>query len=102
MEMRIEASRLLAYQAAWLKDRGRNASKEAAAAKLFATETASYVTDQVTRIFGSYGIAEEYAAERLYRDARFLLYGGGTSEILTTLIARECLEGEGKKVGSGL
>lgn len=102
MEMRIEASRLLAYQAAWLKDRGHKASKEAAAAKLFATETASYVTDQVTRIFGSYGIAEEYAAERLYRDARFLLYGGGTSEILTTLIARECLEGEGKKVGSGL
>ncbi|MEI6153617.1 MAG: acyl-CoA dehydrogenase family protein [Deltaproteobacteria bacterium] len=93
MEMRIKSTWLLTYHAAWLKDHGMPAKKEAAMAKLYSTETASYVVDQVTRIHGAYGIAEEYRVERLYRDARFLLYGGGTSEILKTIIAKECLKG---------
>jgi len=93
MEMRIKSTWLLTYHAAWLKDHGMPAKKEAAMAKLYSTETASYVVDQVTRIHGAYGIAEEYHVERLYRDARFLLYGGGTSEILKTIIAKECLKG---------
>jgi alkylation response protein AidB-like acyl-CoA dehydrogenase len=93
MEMRIKNTWLLTYYAAWLKDRGMPVKKEAAMAKLYSTETAAYVVDQVTRIYGAYGIAEEYQVERLYRDARFLLYGGGTSEILKTYIARECLKG---------
>jgi len=50
------------------------------------------VVDQVTRIYGSYGIANEYPVERYFRDARFLLFGGGTSEILKTVIARESLK----------
>lgn len=69
-------------------------------AKLWATETAAFVVDQVTRIFGAYGIAEEYPAERFFRDARFLLYGGGTSEILKTLISRESLNERGKGTGA--
>lgn len=92
MEMRIKSSWLLTYYAAWLKDKGLAAKKEAAIAKLYSTETASYVVDEVTRIYGAYGIAEEYPVERYFRDARFLLYGGGTSEILKTIIAGECLK----------
>jgi alkylation response protein AidB-like acyl-CoA dehydrogenase len=92
MEMRIKSSWLLTYYAAWLKDKGLAAKKEAATAKLYSTETANYVVDEVTRIYGAYGIAEEYPAERYFRDARFLLSGGGTSEILKTTIAKECLK----------
>ena len=47
--------------------------------------------DEVTRIHGAYGLAEEYPAQRYFRDARFLLFGGGTSEILKTVIAKETL-----------
>jgi len=92
MEMRIKSSWLLTYYAAWLKDKGLAAKKEAATAKLYSTETAGYVVDEVTRIYGAYGVAEEYPAERYFRDARFLLSGGGTSEILKTTIAKECLK----------
>jgi len=92
METRIRSASLLTYYAAWLKDNGKQAKKEAAMAKLYSTETASFVVDQATRIYGSYGIAHEYPVERYFRDARFLLFGGGTSEILKTLIARECLK----------
>lgn len=92
MEIRIKSSWLLTYYAAWLKDKGLAAKKEAATAKLYSTETASYVVDEVTRIYGAYGIAEEYPVERYFRDARFLLSGGGTSELLKTIIAKECLK----------
>lgn len=100
MALRIETADLLTYHAATLKHGGREAKKEAAMAKLWATETAAFVVDQVTRIFGAYGIAEEYPAERFFRDARFLLYGGGTSEILKTLISRESLNERGKGTGA--
>lgn len=92
MEMRIKASEFLTYYAAWLKDSGASTGKEAAMAKLYSTETACFVVDEVTRIHGAYGIAEEYPAQRYFRDARFLLFGGGTSEILKTLIARDTLK----------
>ena len=92
MEMRIKASEFLTYYAAWLKDSGAPTGKEAAMAKLYSTETACFVVDEVTRIHGAYGIAEEYPAQRYFRDARFLLFGGGTSEILKTLIARDTLK----------
>ena len=58
-------------------------------AKYFATEVANALADQATRIFGSYGFAMEYEAQRYLRDARFLLYGAGTSEILLSLIAKQ-------------
>jgi alkylation response protein AidB-like acyl-CoA dehydrogenase len=89
MGARLEAARALVYRAAWDIDEGRRDNKLASMTKLFATETANFITDECTRIFGSYGFAMEYDAQRFYRDARFLLYGGGTSEILRTVIARE-------------
>ena len=92
MEMRIRASEFLTYYAAWLKDTGVSMGKEAAMAKLYSTESACFVVDEVTRIHGAYGLAEEYPAQRFFRDARFLLFGGGTSEILKTIIARDTLK----------
>ncbi len=89
MGTQIEAARGLVYRAAWQIDRGQPDLKLASMAKLFATEIANQVADDCTRIFGSYGLAMEYEAQRYFRDARFLLYGGGTSEILRGVIAKE-------------
>lgn len=85
----IEASAQLVYRAAWLCDAGRPHHKEAAMAKLFASETAASVCDHAARIFASYGYAMEYPAQRYLRDVRFTLIGGGTSEILKLVIAKE-------------
>lgn len=89
MGTHLEAARGLVYQAAWQIERGQPDMKLASMAKLFATEMANQAADDCTRIFGSYGLASEYAAQRYFRDARFLLYGGGTSEILRGIIAKE-------------
>jgi alkylation response protein AidB-like acyl-CoA dehydrogenase len=85
----LEAARLLVYHAAWLIDQKESCMKEASMAKLFASEMANRVVDEATRIHGAYGIAEEFPIQRFFRDARFLLYGGGTSEILQLIIGRE-------------
>jgi alkylation response protein AidB-like acyl-CoA dehydrogenase len=85
----LEAARLLVYYAAWLIDQKRSCTKEASMAKLFASEMANRVVDEATRIYGAYGIADEFPIQRFFRDARFLLYGGGTSEILQLIIGRE-------------
>jgi alkylation response protein AidB-like acyl-CoA dehydrogenase len=89
MGTRLEAADALVYRAARDIDAGHRDDKLASMAKLFATEVANFIADECTRIYGSYGFAMEYDAQRYYRDARFLLYGGGTSEILRTNIARE-------------
>ena len=89
MATELEAARWLVYRAAWEAGQGQPDVKLGAMAKYFATEMAQKLADQATRIFGSYGYAMEYEAQRYYRDARFLLYGAGTSEILLTLIARQ-------------
>jgi len=83
------ASAQLVYHAARLSDEGKLGKREAAMAKLFATERIIDICDKATRIFGSYGFAMEYPVQRYFRDIRFTLYGGGTSEILKMLIARE-------------
>ncbi len=85
----LHAAALVTYQAAAALDRGRPITREAAMAKLVASETAVRVTDEAARIFASYGLAMEYPVQRYFRDARFLLPGGGTSEILRLLIARD-------------
>ena len=87
----IELSRLIVYYAAWLIDNGKRCTKEAAIAKLFATEAANHAADEASRIFASYGFAMEYPIQRHFRDARFLLLGGGTSEILRNIIAGEVI-----------
>ena len=85
----LHAATLVTYQAAGAIDAGRTVTREAAMAKLFASETAVRLTDEAARIFASYGLAMEYPAQRYFRDARFLLPGGGTSEILRLVIGRD-------------
>jgi alkylation response protein AidB-like acyl-CoA dehydrogenase len=85
----IHAAALMTYQAAGRLDAGRPVGREAAMTKLIASETAVKITDEAARIFASYGLAMEYPVQRYFRDARFLLPGGGTSEILRLVIGRE-------------
>jgi alkylation response protein AidB-like acyl-CoA dehydrogenase len=85
----LQAAGLMTYQAAARLDAGRPIGREAAMAKLFASETAVRVTDEAARVLASYGLAMEYPVQRYFRDARFLLPGGGTSEILRLVIGRE-------------
>ncbi|MBC8249908.1 MAG: acyl-CoA dehydrogenase [Anaerolineales bacterium] len=95
MATRIEASRLLVYNAALAKDRaketGARYSKEAAMAKLYASETASWVTDLAIQIHGGYGYVKDYPLERYYRDARVTRIYEGTSEVQRIVIAHQIL-----------
>jgi butyryl-CoA dehydrogenase len=91
LEVMLEASRLLTYKAAAMKDAGapKERFKQAAAvAKLYATESAVTATRVATQIFGGYGFMEEYPVARFYRDAKVLEIGEGTSEVQRMLIAR--------------
>jgi alkylation response protein AidB-like acyl-CoA dehydrogenase len=92
MSARIEASRLLLRKAAWLKDRGRPIIREAAEAKLVASETAARVTDDALQIHGACGYSTEFPLERLYRDARVYQIWEGTSQIQRLVIARQLLK----------
>jgi butyryl-CoA dehydrogenase len=85
----LHAATLMTYQAAGAIDAGRSVAREAAMTKLFASEMAVRVTDEAARVLASYGLAMEYPVQRYFRDARFLLPGGGTSEILRLVIARD-------------
>ena len=85
----LEASRHLVYYAAGLLDEGKPHRKEASMAKMFATEAAADICDKAARIFASYGYAMEYPVQRFLRDVRFTLIGGGTSDILKLVIAKE-------------
>jgi alkylation response protein AidB-like acyl-CoA dehydrogenase len=93
MEMEIELARTYIYKAAWLKDQGRPHIKEAAIAKLFATEMAERVIYDAIQIHGGYGYSREYNVERMYRDARLMTIGEGTSEIQRLVISRHVLAG---------
>ena len=88
MATEMEASRLMVYYAAWRIKEKLPCRKEAGMAKMFATETCLKVVDEVTRIWGANAFAHEYNPQRHFRDARFLLYGGGTHEILRDLLGR--------------
>lgn len=91
MATRIEAARLLNYQAALKKDAGERYSKEASMAKLFASETAVWVADRAVQIHGGYGYMKEYSVERHYRDAKITEIYEGTSEVQRMVIARSVL-----------
>jgi butyryl-CoA dehydrogenase len=88
----IQTARLMVYYAAWLKDQGRPYTKEAAMAKLFATEMGERVCRNAIQIHGGYGYSREYPVERIYRDARLMTIGEGTSEIQRLVIARKVLD----------
>jgi alkylation response protein AidB-like acyl-CoA dehydrogenase len=87
----IEGARLMVYRAAWLKQNGRPFTKEAAQAKLFASEMAERVCRNAIQIHGGYGYSSEFPVERIYRDARLMTIGEGSSEIQRLVIAREVL-----------
>ncbi len=88
MAVATEASRLLTYRAAWLRDQGKPYGPEAAQAKLFASEAAVSATREATQIFGGYGFVDETPVSRFYRDAKALEIGEGTSEIQRIVISR--------------
>ena len=94
MATQIEAARALLYKAAWLKEQKRSYTLEAAMAKLFATEMAEKVCRNAIQVHGGYGYSREYPVERLYRDARLMTIGEGTSEIQRLVIARQVLKME--------
>lgn len=92
MEVDIEAARLLTYKAAWTKDQGLPYGKEAAMAKLHASEVAMKHSVEAVQIHGGYGYVKEYHVERLMRDAKITQIYEGTSEIQRLIIARDILK----------
>ena len=97
MATRIEAAKLLVFHSAWMKDQGKDVTKEAAMAKLFASEVAMDVTTEAIQIYGGYGYVAEYDVERFFRDAKVLEIGEGTSEVQRLVISREIIKDVLKK-----
>jgi len=89
MAVQLETSKWMLYYSAWLSDENKPRMKEAQIAKLYTSECADSICNEASRILASYGYAMEYPVQRYWRDARFTLIGGGTSEILKINIARE-------------
>ena len=87
----LEIARTMLYKTAWLKEQKRPYNKEAAMAKMFATEMAERVCRNAIQVHGGYGYSSEYPVERIYRDARLMTIGEGTSEIQRLVIARHVL-----------
>ncbi len=92
MATEIEAARYLVYRAAWLRDQQKPHSKEAAMAKLFASELAMRATVKAVQIHGGYGYIKEYKVERLMRDAKICEIFEGTSEVQRMVISRAALQ----------
>jgi acyl-CoA dehydrogenase len=91
MATEVDAARLLTYRAAWLRDTGKRVTKEAAMAKMTATETAQRVIDRALQLFGARGVAAGTPVEKLYRDIRALRIYEGATEVQKLIIAREVL-----------
>ncbi len=91
MVTEVNAARLLTHQAAWLKDQGKPFSKEAAMAKLYASELAVRVTNKAVQIHGGYGYCKGVKVERLYRDAKITEIYEGTSEAMRMVIGGSAL-----------
>jgi alkylation response protein AidB-like acyl-CoA dehydrogenase len=88
---RVEAARLLTYQAAWLKDEGRRMTLESAMAKLYSSEIAVRAAEDCVQMHGGYGFVKDYPAEKFFRDVKLLTIGEGTSEVQRLVIARQLL-----------
>ncbi len=91
MATELEASRLLVYRAAFMKQQGEKYAKEAAMAKYYASEAAMRITDKAIQIHGGYGYTRDFDVERFWRDAKLTTIGEGASEILRMVIARNVL-----------
>lgn len=92
----VEAARVLTHRAAWCKQTGRKYVKEAAMAKLFASEACTRAANHAVQVFGGYGYCNEYPVERLLRDAKITELYEGTSEIHRIVIARQLASAIGK------
>lgn len=95
MATQLQAARLLTYWAATQADAGERADMESGMAKLHASETALSCALESMRVHGSYGYSQEFAVERLYRDAPLMAIGEGTNEVMRTVIARALVSGKG-------
>lgn len=92
MATNIEAARLMTYKAAYKKNKGEQITKDAAMAKLFASEMAEKCANEAVQIFGGYGFVKDFPVEKFYRDVKLLTIGEGTSEIQRIVIAKELLK----------
>jgi alkylation response protein AidB-like acyl-CoA dehydrogenase len=92
MATTVDAAALLTYRAAWLRDQGRVVTKEAAMAKMAATEGAQRVIDAAVQLFGGAGVQSGHVVERLYREIRALRIYEGATEVQQLIIARELLK----------
>lgn len=92
MATQVDAARLLVWRAAYRKDQGLPFSKEAAMAKMFASEMGERVCHQAIQILGGYGYIREHPVERMYRDIRLMEIGEGTSQVQRLVIARHLLK----------
>jgi alkylation response protein AidB-like acyl-CoA dehydrogenase len=92
MATTIDSAALLTYRAAWLRDQGQNVTREAAMAKMTATEGAQQVIDAALQLFGGRGVVSEQPVERLYREIRALRIYEGATEVQQLIIARELLK----------
>lgn len=97
MATAIDAAALLTYRAAWQRDQGRNVTREAAMAKMTATESAQQVIDAAVQIWGGLGVVSEVPVERLYREIRALRIYEGATEVQQLIIARELLKEAGAR-----
>ena len=91
MATKIQAARLLVYDAATKKDSGERIDLESGMAKLFASEVCGEVAMEAMRIHGGYGYTKDFPVERYYRDAPLMIIGEGTNEIMRLVIARQLL-----------
>ncbi|MCI4397860.1 MAG: acyl-CoA dehydrogenase family protein [Acidobacteria bacterium] len=89
MATRIEAARLLTFQAAWRKDHGLPVTKQSAMAKYYASEVSVWAAERAVQVLGGYGYIKDYPAEKFYRDTKLNTIGEGTSEIQRLVIARQ-------------
>ncbi len=92
MATTVDSAALLTYRAAWQRDQGRSVTREAAMAKLCATEGAQQVIDAAVQIFGGLGVVSDMPVERLYREIRALRIYEGATEVQQLIIARELLK----------
>jgi alkylation response protein AidB-like acyl-CoA dehydrogenase len=92
MATTIDSAALLTYRAAWMRDQGHNVTREAAMAKMMATEGAQQVIDAAVQMFGGRGVVSEQPVERLYREIRALRIYEGATEVQQLIIARELLK----------
>ena len=95
MATAIDSAALLTYRAAWQRDQGQNVTREAAMAKMTATENAQQVIDAAVQMWGGLGVVSEQPVERLYREIRALRIYEGATEVQQLIIARELLKSAG-------